>query len=455
MIRSSNASRAPGPRPAVLLALLVLGCTVTTQAITLTGSNGRAVEFVGIKDATPKGLTAKVGEEAPLLGIPWEKLDLAALQQEHPEIHAAYLATQRGETVALNLGTFDTSPEMADSPAAPPKRDRFPGWVDTEVAGGVYAMQLPAGEPRAILLVSAGGMGRSLDYFTGFELGTGQFAELQTKGQVALLSYQFDYRDRDPRKMPDFAYADRGTGQAIIEAVAKIAAKAGRPELNELPFLVYGSERTGATLAYSLVHWKPEKILGAVMVKGGFYDAPPTEASVRIPILFMWGAYGNQTEIWGTEATAQKVLAEAAPMAPNWTGAPEFRGGDELNRGTDYFTNEYLMEILELRLVDENGEAEGDDAATGDGEEDNDAADGEAAEEEGDETPSPADGASARIRPLDRGEGYIGTVDVEEFEYRKIDDPDAALGENETFLPTLDIARRWEEYGEGTLEAPE
>ena len=44
---------------------------LSVSAITLKGSNGRAVEFHTIKSATPKGITAQMVPDGPVLGIPW------------------------------------------------------------------------------------------------------------------------------------------------------------------------------------------------------------------------------------------------------------------------------------------------------------------------------------------------------------------------------------------------
>lgn len=400
------------------LLLLVSFLAFHASAITLTGSNGRAVEFAGLKDATPKGITAQVVADGPIIGIPWEKLDLGALENEHPRIHAAYLATLKGETVALNAGSFDDGSEKKMEPEQP--RARFPGWLDVESGGITFAMQLPQGEPRAILFLSVGDQGESLKYFTGFDPGTGPFGELQKEENVVLMSYSIDYRDGDPRKMPDVAFADKGLAEKALAAVSSIATRENRPELTRLPFLVHGSERFGATVGYSFVQAKPEIVLAATLLKGAFYRADPTDASVEVPILFLYGEYSNNAELWNTEHDVKSALARSSEWSANWTGAREFRGNGDMNQATEHLAKLYLREMLSLRLNESPEEAES--------------------------------GPQGRIQPLDRSKGYFGSF--EDFSYEKIEDIEAKAGEGQTFLPTLGMAKLWKQYGEGTLELP-
>ncbi len=376
------------------------------------------MEFAGIKDATPKGITAQVVAEGPIIGIPWEKLDIAALQKEHPLIHTAYLATLKGETVAINEGSFDDRPP--EEMNTPKPRARFPGWLDIDVGGIAFAMQLPEGEPRAILFIAAGEIGESLRYFTGFDPGTGPFGELQKKGNLILMSYSINYRDGDPRSLPDVAFAEKGLGDHVLEAVSKIAIREKRPELAQLPFLVHGAERFGATVAYSFVQDKPEVVLAAVLQKGAFYRADPTPASIQVPILFLFGEYSNNAEIWNTEHDSKSALTRASEWPANWTGAQEFRGDGDMNQTTDFLAAEYLREMMESRL------AESPDADVS--------------------------GPQSWIQPLDRSKGYLGTF--KDFSIEKIKDIEAKAAEGQTFLPTLGLAQKWGKYGDGSLEAP-
>lgn len=408
----------------LLLLFLLASFSPLLSAITLTGSNGRAVEFAGLKEATPKGITAQVSADADLIGIPWSRLDLDALKEEHPLIFAAYQSTRKGETVALNLGTFESKEGMAMEGATRPPRKRFPGWEDVDIGGVTFGMQLPPGKANAILFVALGPQGESIKFLTGFDFGTGIFGKLQKEEGLALMSYSINHRDPDPRKMPDVAFAGNGLADQVLEAVSRIASKSNRPDLVDLPFLVYGTERFGATVAYSFVQAKPELVLAAVCSKGAFYRAEPTPESAAVPILFLWGEYSNNYEIWGTEHNALSALERANRFPTAWTGAREFRGSGDINSETEYLGQEYLRQILPLRMRESKGAGE------------------------------ESEGAQAWIEPLDREKGYVGVFDGVTFE--KISGPEAMLEEEgQTFLPHLSFAKLWKAYGEGSFEVPE
>src|SRR5690606_26089146 len=79
---------------------------------------------------------------------------------------------------------------------------------------------------------------------------------------------------------------------------------------------------------------------------------------------------------------------------------------------------------------------------------------------DGPETAPPADGTTPESPPpgppplseLKRAEGSIGNIETGEV--LKITDPDAAPGEDETYLPNATVIRYWKDFVLGTLEAP-
>ncbi|MEX2578713.1 MAG: hypothetical protein WD342_06620 [Verrucomicrobiales bacterium] len=432
-----------------LLALFALSAlTFDAGAITLTGSNGRKVEFAGIKDATPKGITAQVAADSDLIGVPWEKLDLQALEQEQGQIYAAYLASKDGETVALNLGTF-MEKQPGEGEVKPGER-RFRGWTHTRIGGVDYLLQMPLkATPRGILLVAVNDYGRAFQYLAGRDRGASPLAELQNKYQLALLTYEFEIDNRDPTVMPSFVEAAKGSGDRLFKALEAMANELDKPELTELPIAIYGSERVGAAFAYNLVQWKPDRIAAAVLSKGAFYTAEPTEASAKVPVLFMLGEYGNQAELWQSDDTVEKVMAETAGLKPNWTAAVEFRGPNQMTPESEYFGRQYLLETLEMRLPEENAAPaktkDEDESAGEDGDEGQPDAEGQEADEEEEEESEPL------LKALDRSQGMIGNLETGEV--TKITDPDAELGENETFIPNAEIGKMWKKFLEGELEA--
>lgn len=420
--------------PILLVCLLVLPLRVAT-AITLTGANGRAVEFHSLKTATEKGITAQMVADGPVIGITWDKLDLEALAREHPVIHEAYLRARNGVVVELDL---DSKP--APAPGANAPAPKYPGWTDVKNGDLTFLLQLPGAAPRGILLVSMGDFGRSYEMVGGHERGRGPWGEFQNKLHLALLAYDLDYdkRKEDPTKPEDFIFATKGSGRVFEAAIKDLAAKAGKPELADLPIAVYGSGRSGAAFAYNFVQHCPGRILAATVSKGAFYDAEPTAESAKVPMLFVWGQYCNNHELLLSQNYAQTVLAKAAPLLPNWTSAREFRGRGEPSLEADHVARKYLLEMVERRLPAESPPPPPPAAEEG----------AEGAEEQTPATPS----GPPSLPELDRSKGLVGNL--ESGEALKIVDPGAPLAENETFLPNETVARLWKAFLLGELEVP-
>jgi len=430
---------------AVLL-LWWLGATAFADNLVLTGSNGREVTFAGIREATPQGLIAQMSAEGEPITIPWETLDLGALRERQPEIHAAYEAAQGGERVALNFGIFgegapmqsDTAP--AEASASPPaeidatdthtgvRQGRYPGWIDTTVGDMRFFLQMPGGTPQGILFYSVGNDGRAFRYLISHQPGQGQLGQLQAKHRLAILTYSHEYREADPTVLPDFARVEKDSGAKLLLALERIASEIGNPDLKDLPFVLYGTDRVGASFAYHFLQWRPDRVMCALISKGAFYDAEPRADSMEVPALFLEGQYSNDFEIWGAENHFRTLLDIEEVRSSNWTFATEFRTGGGFTQESEYFGFRYLDEMIPLRLPEAVAAAD-DESEDGDEEE---------------ESPK------LRIPKLDRSKGFVG--DLSEWETSRLNDPDAAMEEDKTFIPTSGIATLWKGFVDGSLE---
>jgi hypothetical protein len=447
------------PILAILLGGLLCFPGGEARAITLTGSNGRAVEFHLIKSATPKGLTAQMVADGPVIGITWDKLDLAALERDHKAIHDAYLKTKQGETVELNL---DKSPSAtmpapgggtAPAPADAPPPERYPGWIEAKAGAITFMMQLPSNPAKGILLVSVDDFGQAFERLAGHERGRGAWGAFQSKHDFALLTYDYARADKtlDPTVIDEFVFAEKGSGKLLESAIKDMAVKAKQPALAELPIAIYGAERTGAAFAYNLVQYRPGRVIAAVVSKGAFYDGEPSAESAKVPMLLIWGEYCNNHEIWKSENHAESVLSKTAALNPNWTNGREFRGQSDLNPVVEHLGKQYLLEMLKVRLPD------GKPAAPA----------GESKPEAGGEPkpePSPASaggdspgdgegGDTFGLIPIDRSKGSKGNVETGEV--TQLTDPAAPLTAEETFLSNDAVAKLWKAFILGELEAPQ
>ena len=407
------------------------------------GSNGRAVEFVKLEQATPKGITAYMKEDGPLIPIRWEKLDLEALKTQHPLIYLAYEKTKEGQTIDLQ--------ELMDSP--PPasggenngtkkKQSKWPGWIDTQIMGTSFALQMPVGEPRGILLFAVGDHGGAMRQIGHLPRGREPWTGLQNKYGLAVLSYDFEIQNYDPTAVNKFIFAENGSGEQAVRALKEFAIQLKKPELADLPILIYGEGRIGAPYGYHFALWKPDRIVAAVVSKGAFYDAEPNETAAALPMLVIWGQYSNIAELWKSENSAEKIFEKFADKQLNWTQGREPRGKSEINPVVIHLAMEYLEKVAEFRLPEKKKEAppaEPDDNA-------------EAGSKEGEEKEEAEEPEVVEIPPLDRSEGYVG--EVKTGKVSKIEDANAALGPGETFLPNKDISDLWKEFMEGRLRPP-
>ena len=418
-------------------------------AITLTGANGRKVSFAGIKEARKGGIMVQMEPDGDLIPIRWEKLDLNALKEENALVYTAYELTREDKTIEINLGTF--APEgmehaegKPNTPVAP--KGRWPGWADVKSGGIQYLLQMPLGKPRGVLLIAKGHDGNSFRFLMGHQKGSGVWGEFQNKYQLALLCYEYGYDEAtfDIEKMDDFGFADKRSGEQLLNALKQLAVKVGNPDLADLPIAIYGTDRVGAALSYSFTQWKPERVMAAVAVKGAFYEADPTEASAKVPMVLAWGQYCNKHEIWKSEDNPKKVFEDHGSLPLNWINAMEYRGRSEIELLSEHFAREALKQLIELRIPDKVPEPEPKPESDEEGD--------DKKKEEEEEPEEPEKVEPPKMKEIDRSKGYIGVVKTGET--RKMESADELPGPGETFIPTLKLSQMWRDYVRGELELP-
>ena len=287
--------------------------TSRVDAVPITGANGTVVDFAGVKAATPAGLIVKIQPSSGEVTVPWDKFDLAKMKAEQADIFAAYQKSQAGETTELSLGVFKK--EMAAPDNATPKKR--PGsddhYVQTTISGNAgsgfskmtVAMRRPSPNANAIFL-AAFGEGRGYEHFSSTYIARGErssWDDFLAENKLVPVGIRIEWTMPDPRKEPWFL-ADKGSGDAVLQAIATLAKQAGRPELATAPIVIYGRETMGSSFAYNLTQYKPEQILCTVAMKGGaFYNVEPTENSVKVPMLLVRGEYDDSHREWELEPT--------------------------------------------------------------------------------------------------------------------------------------------------------
>ncbi|MEO0414122.1 MAG: PHB depolymerase family esterase [Verrucomicrobiota bacterium] len=89
----------------VCLSLLSLG--LAGEPVPIKGASGKVVSFDGIRAAEKGGLWVRITKDGKETPIRWDQIDLTALKTDHPSIFEGYEKAQKGETVILELGSYE------------------------------------------------------------------------------------------------------------------------------------------------------------------------------------------------------------------------------------------------------------------------------------------------------------------------------------------------------------
>src|SRR3954469_11468240 len=111
-----------------------------------------------------------------------------------------------------------------------------------------------ASKLRAVLVLVPGsnGDGRAMAEDTVWQA----FA---AKNNLAIVASRFTDKAHDQGYIEDYVNVSRGSGQALLDAIAHFAARSGRPELSSAPLLMWGMS-AGGQFDYEMAVWKPEKV---------------------------------------------------------------------------------------------------------------------------------------------------------------------------------------------------
>lgn len=389
------------------------------MALPITGANGKVVDFAGVKSAKPEGLEVqiqRVGGE-PII-IPWNKFDLDKLKEEQAEIYRAYEAAQVGEATELNLGIFAPAQPMTNEPQKITSEmiSKVPGRYNASSGTGAFTLQLPpGGKARAILLLSLGEDGNSERYMGAPDQN--RWSDLIRKHGLAVMAYKFPmsanaWGGEAFTKAAPHAFAGQGSGEALLKALKSMAGSAKRPELADLPFIIYGQGVPGAAFAYNFTQAFPERVIAAVVAKGAFYIGERSEASAKVPILLVEGEYDQEVDLWKPTDTLRETYEASLGLKPSWIYALEFRAGPGETQELIHFGMTFLDRMLLVRLSPEG-----------------------------------------ELVDLDQSRSWIGDLNTFTPE-RAENGGESELTADQTWLPDGEIAKMWEEFCHGNLRIP-
>jgi poly(3-hydroxybutyrate) depolymerase len=150
-----------------------------------------------------------------------------------------------------------------------------------------FRLWVPAGveKVRAVLVLVPGsnGDGRTMAQDTVWQA----FA---AKNRLAIVACRFTDKPHDQSFIEDYVNVSQGSGQALLDILAKFAGRSNHAEIASAPLLLWGMS-AGGQFDYELAAWHPERVAAFVVNKGGiYYTALTSRAARAVPaILFIGG----------------------------------------------------------------------------------------------------------------------------------------------------------------------
>jgi poly(3-hydroxybutyrate) depolymerase len=236
------------------------------------------------------------------------------------------------------------APNPLDAQDAPP-----PGTIEHVVTPGanfdkaIFRLWVPAGEARealrgtVVLVPGSNGDGRAMVADTVWQA----FA---TKHRFALVACQLTDKPHEQNFIEDYVNVARGSGQALLDALAVLGRRAGHPEIAETPLFLWGMS-AGGQFDYEFAAWKPERVIAFVVNKGGIYYTALTPRATRaVPALLFTG----ETDLDSRVSTITGLFALNRRGGALWALTQEPGVGHVVGRSRD-FAALYFEDVLALR----------------------------------------------------------------------------------------------------------
>ena len=212
--------------------------------------------------------------------------------------------------------------------------------------------------------------------------------------ELALIGCRFTDKKHDQNFIEEYVNVSRGSGQALLDALASLGKRSNHPELATAPFLMWGMS-AGGEFNYEFVSWKPERVIAFVVNKGGiYYTALAPRAARSVPgILFV----GEKDLAFRTN-TIVGLFAVNRRAGALWALSEEPGAAHIVGRSRD-MAMIFFDDVISLRLRD------------------------------------------GMLNPVTERSGVIGDMNLKTFRAM----PDSgALGVPTAWLPTPRVARAWQ-----------
>jgi len=121
--------------------------------------------------------------------------------------------------------------------------------------------------------------------------------DFATKQQLALVACRFTDKPHEQSFIEDYVNVSRGSGQALLDVIAKFGERSGHAEIARAPLLLWGMS-AGGQFNYEFVAWKPERVAAFIVNKGGiYYSALLSKAAREVPGFLFVGEKDLQSRV--------------------------------------------------------------------------------------------------------------------------------------------------------------
>jgi hypothetical protein len=221
-----------------------------------------------------------------------------------------------------------------------------------------------------------------------------------TRHNLALLGCRFTDKPHDQGFIEYYVNVSKGSGQALLDALAILAERSKHPELVTGPMLLWGMS-AGGEFNYEFVAWKPKRVIAFIVNKGGiYYSALLPKAARDVPgILFIGGK-----DLEFRTNTIVGLFAVNRRAGALWALAEEPSAEHIIGRSQEMATI-FFEDVLPLRLEVSSIRTR------------------------------------TRLRPISERSGFLG--DLTERTFRAIGNGDIPNYPT-AWLPTVRVARAWQ-----------
>jgi pimeloyl-ACP methyl ester carboxylesterase len=226
-----------------------------------------------------------------------------------------------------------------------------------------------------------------------------QWQALAAKHQFALLGTQILMGDRH---CDDWAYIDRGSGEAFMKAINDLAQKSQHPELETIPWAMWGHSG-GADWAAQMLQKYPDRTIGAVAVRCGAVTFPEKADPKMMGVPFLLAiAQKEDAVVDECRDLPKRVFAQYRKAGALWALAEEANGTHDVG-DSRLLAIPYLDALITARL--------------------------------------PINGTT--LRAIDISQGWLGNLASGEITPANQDQGDALAA---AWLPNEETARKWQQY---------